>query len=86
MVMEEKKVFTSTKEVLETYMPKYAAEKGSCAKKQDQKKGPSIEGKGREFAEGIFEGMKQDLKQPQKPKKTLGKSFSSVWGSLFNSN
>lgn len=80
----EEKVFTSTRQVLEHYMPQYAAEH-RCA--QGGAKGPSVEGKGKEFAEGIFEGMKKDLKQPTvQKKKSLGKKLGGVLGSLFNSN
>lgn len=81
----EEKVFTSTREVLEHYMPSYAA-KGECADKNNPV-GPSVEGKGKEFAEEIFSGMKKDLKQPATAeRKTLGRKLTRVLGSLFNSN
>jgi len=81
----EEKVFTSTRQVLEHYMPKYAAQ-NTCSGAQ-KPKGPSVEGKGREFAEEVFTGMKKDLQQPVvQQKRTLGKKLTHALGSLFNNN
>lgn len=81
----EKRVFTSTQQVLAHYMPNYAAQ-NTCSQENAQA-GPSVEGKGKEFAEDIFNGMKKDLNQPvSRPKKTLGKKLTHVLGSLFNNN
>lgn len=80
----EEKVFSSTRQVLEHYMPNYAAQQ-RCP--QAKPAGPSVEGKGKEFAEGIFEGMKKDLRQPTAQKqKSIVRKLGKAFGSLFNSN